>query len=231
MSVSDEELMAFADGELDAQRRAIIQAAVEADEALQRRVEAHRRMRTKLADAFSGVLSEDMPARLRAAAAGEAQSAEVVQLGARRSARWSMREWGAMGASLAAGWLIAVGLFTSTTPALKTDGDGLVASGVLSRALDTQLASDEAGAVRVGLSFRAQSGDYCRTFSLTQNDVSGLACRERQSWRVLVTAREQNAGEVRMASAPAIMDSVDQIIEGEPLDAEAERQARDRGWR
>jgi hypothetical protein len=186
-------------------------------------------LRQTLADSFSGVLNEETPLRLAKATAQPA--GQVIDLGARRNARWSVREWGAMAASLAAGWVIAAGLFMSNAPSLRVNSEGVVASGVLARALDNQLAADGAGAVRVGLSFRAQDGEYCRTFSLPENDVGGLACREADDWRVLVTAREEGGGEVRMASAPIVMDVVDQIIAGETLDAAAEREARDRGWR
>jgi anti-sigma factor RsiW len=48
MTISREELAAFADGELGAARAAEVAAAVAADGALQAQVEAHRALRAQL---------------------------------------------------------------------------------------------------------------------------------------------------------------------------------------
>lgn len=231
--IDEAKLMAFADGELDGAEREDIARAVAADPALQARVEAHRRLSGRLAGAYAGVLEESVPERLRAAAqAASPREAEVVDLSARRAARWSVREWGAMAASLAGGLIIGFGAMRAEAPLIAVTGEGMTAQGALARALDTQLAADEAGAVRIGLSFRAEDGGYCRTFELTARATAGLACRGDGGWSVAMTAAQPNQGELRMAGAPTeILAAVDARIAGEPLDAEAEAAARDAGWR
>jgi hypothetical protein len=231
MTIDEEKLMAYADGELSAAERAEIEQALAADDGLRARLEAHQRLGTRLAGAFDGALAEPVPARL--AEALKPKAAEVVTLADRRAARpkWSAREWGAMAASIAAGLFIGVGVMNTQSPLIAATDSGLVARGELARALDTQLASDQSGAVRIGLTFRAESGEYCRTFDLTERATSGLACRVEENWNVAMTSAHASGGEVRMAgAAPEILAAVDAMIAGEPLDAESEQQARDRDW-
>jgi hypothetical protein len=229
MSVDDETLMAFADGELSGDARAAVEAALAQDSALRARLQAHEALRARLSSAFDGVLSEPTPAPL--AAAARKHSAVVVNLAERRLARWSVREWGAMAASVAAGLLIGIGLMNTQAPMIAAVDGGLEARGALAQALDHQLASDAPGAVRIGLSFVSRDGGYCRTFSMTRSDISGLACRNSDGWAIATTA-QGGGGEVRMASAPApILAAVDAMIAGEPLDRTEETKARAQGWR
>jgi hypothetical protein len=230
MKADDERLMAYADGELSPAERAEIETALAEDEGLREALTAHQRLRTRVSGAFNDAMNEAVPARLRDAAAP--REAQVVNLAERRAAKWSVREWGAMAASVAAGLLIGVGVMNTQAPLIAATGDGLVAQGALSRALDTQLASDEAGAVRIGLTFQAQDGGYCRTFDLTRSNTSGLACRDEGGWQVAMTAASESGGEVRTAGASAeILAAVDEMIAGAPLDAAGEARARDAGWR
>lgn len=231
MSVDDEKLMAFVDGELTGAERAAIEAALEQDAGLRERVEAHRALRGRLSSAFDGALSEPVPQHLLDAAQ-KAREADVIDFSARRAAKWSFREWGAMAASVALGLVIGVGTMQRSQPMFETASEGLVARGALSHALDTQLASDEAGAVRIGLSFRDQEGGYCRTFDLTDGGASGLACRGNSSWSIQLMADSHGGGEIRQAgAAPEVLNAVEAMIAGDALDAESERAARDAGWR
>lgn len=236
MSVDNDKLMAFADGELPPDERAGIERALAGDPALREKLAAHKRLRAHLSQAFDGALDEPVPQRLRdilgpPAPATRAPGAEVVDIAGRR-AKWSVREWSAMAASLAAGVVIAFGVAGTNAPMMALTADGLAARGPLAAALEEQLAAGEDGAVRIGLSFRAQDGVYCRTFDLTRAGVSGLACRDDGSWRVEMTTAHTDAGEVRMAgAAPELMAAVEARIVGEPLDAASEARARDAGWR
>ncbi|MEZ6023076.1 MAG: zf-HC2 domain-containing protein [Hyphomonadaceae bacterium] len=181
MSVSDEKLIAFVDGELDGAERAEVEAALAADATLAARAEAQRKLRTRLSAAFDGALDEPVPERLRAATEAAPRAADVASMADRRAAKtrpqWSFREWGAMAASLVGGLVIGLGAMNANAPMIAPGDDGLVARGQLARALDTQLASDEAGAVRIGLSFRDQNGAYCRTFDA--RGTAGLACNQQ----------------------------------------------------
>jgi len=233
MTIDDAKLMAYADGELAPEERGEVERAVAADPQLRAQLEAHQRMRAQLSDAYADMLEAPVPEQLLAAARGAApRSGEIVDLSARRAAwpQWSVREWGAMAASLVGGLIIGFGAMNTQPSLIAVTADGMSARGALARALDVQLASDDAGAVRIGLTFRARDGAYCRTFELTDRGTAGIACRDGGGWDVAMTAEQPAQGEIRMASASALFATVDGMIEGEPLDDDAEAQARDAGW-
>jgi hypothetical protein len=243
MRFSDEMLMAYADGELDLVARAEIEAAMARDPAIAQIVERHRAVAAQLRSAYGGVLEEPVPERI-ASLVAEPGAAAVVDLASRRVARDArampggprMPQWAALAASLAIG--LFVGFLATRGPSAPYEetGTGLVARGELDRALTTQLASAPGDAeVRIGISFRDHRGDYCRTFQMHREaPLAGLACRAGEDWKLqlLATAPAQH-GELRpAASMPmAVLHAVDAAIEGEPLDAAAESNARKAGWR
>lgn len=251
MKISDEMLMAYADGELDRADAARVEAAIATDPALAAAVERHRALRTRLASQFAGVLDEPVPERLLASARGDAAATadtvvDIRDLATRRAPaprrRWAWPEWGAMAASLLLGMLVVQVWHAREQDdgVLVAGADGLLrAHGPLAGALDAQLASapDPAAEVAVGISFRAADGRYCRSFVMRREPArSGLACRDASGWQVPVLgeAAAGPGGELRLAStalSPAVRAEVDARIDGEPLDAEGERAARDAGWR
>jgi hypothetical protein len=247
MQFSDEILMAYADGEVDADTRLQIEAAMTLDPTLAQRIDKHRRLRTDLGAAFGGVLDEPIPTRLLDAASAPraANSASIADLNAVRAAkqsgrtakRWSWPEWTSIAASLLIGILAGrSALQPSQSGLFATDADSVVATGELSAALDEQLSgAPDNAAVSIGLSFRATGGEYCRTFAT--NSAAGVACREGDAWKVRAlseAAANAPAGEYRMAGSelpPAILTAVEGIRDGEALDKEQERTARARGWK
>jgi hypothetical protein len=189
------------------------------------------------------VLDEPVPERLAPAAMdGRAQVRVDVlaQAGARPlPARWSWRQWGGMAASLAAGVLAgALGwqqIHGNPGAPFGRQGDALVARGELADALSTRLAADAPdGRVRLGVSFAAKGGGYCRSFQL--GATAGLACRQDGEWRIPVLAQEERAEQTGYRQAgsgmpAAVLDAIDARIAGASLDAAAERAAREQGWR
>jgi hypothetical protein len=123
---------------------------------------------------------------------------------------------------------------------MRGAGGALVARGPLATALSNQLAADQSrnSAVQIGVSFRAKSGDYCRTFALAGAvSPSGLACRHGEEWQVEALTQEPGTvGEsgyrtAGSAMSATILKSVEGQIAGEPLDQAGERAARERGWK
>ena len=192
--------------------------------------------------AGSGTIASLDAARKRKARArelagmGEAPAASGVAVAGGGRRAWP--RWGALAASLAVG-VLAGGLWmggAGQDPGfVATDGSGrLLAQGALAGALSQQLAA-EAGAdkrVRIGVSFAARGGGYCRSF--TAGGSAGLACREGERWRIPVLQEEPAAGAAyrqAASTAPAaVLEVIDERIDGMTLDAAAERAARDRGW-
>lgn len=233
MKFTDETLMAYADGELDAALRVAIEAEMARDPEVARVVERHRKLAARLRSAYDGVLEERVPARLVSLV--EART-PVAALPARRAARPGSLPpvaWYAMAASIV--FAVLLGFLLAREPAgpYEKTGAGLVARGPLAHGLDTQLASAPGGgAVRIGTSFRHRDGSYCRTFTYDQRDA-GLACRRAGNWMIeALASTEIQDGEVRTAaSMTEVLRAVDAAIDGEPLDAAAEIAARDAGWR
>lgn len=246
MNLDDETLMAYADGELDAARRAEIAAAIQKDPELARRVERHRALRAEVAGAFGRVLHEPVPEKLVASARGAAAPpaaesrgrGQVVQFPGRTGhtppARWGLPQWAAMAASLFVGALISLKVFAPGDELLETRAGALVARGALASALDRQLASAQGAAdpVLIGLSFRAQDGNYCRSFTLRSASTAGLACRVGGEWRIPVTAAAQVTDGMRTAASPpaAVLQAIEARISGEALDAAGEQAAVRGGW-
>jgi anti-sigma factor RsiW len=84
---SDEALVAYLDGELDADERSHVEAWIDADPAVQSRLLALAESAGALRSAFADVVAEPVPERLIAAARGEtapATEAEIVVLRPRR---------------------------------------------------------------------------------------------------------------------------------------------------
>ncbi len=261
MNISDEKLMAYADGELDAAQRAEVEAAMAADPEVARRVVQHQALRKQLGATFDGALMETVPERLVAAvrSAPTNVSATVTDLRRVRAARaaeaaaaakragaprrpWTWVEWSAMAASVAAGAVIAhLALRSPGADRIGTQGGQLVAQSDLAQALSNQLASDPPAnsAVQIGVSFRAKSGDHCRTFVVkNRSPLGGLACRQGDAWHVQVLASAiapagaQGGYKPASVEMPAAVTAAAQIaIDGEPLDAAAEAAARDKGWK
>lgn len=238
MSVTAEDLMAYADGALEGADKARVEAAIAADPSLWAQVERHRALSGRLAAAYAPMIEEAVPPRLTRAAREAPTADNVASLDAARARRatspWRVREWGAMAAALLLGVIIG-GQTLRPAGGIVASHDGLEARGALARALETQLAADD-GPVRIGLSFRSKSGDACRTFSASSGALNGLACKDGASWRIDIAMRgaARTATEFRTAGVdtpPEVLARVDELIVGDPLDATDEKQARSQRWR
>jgi hypothetical protein len=244
MTFSDETVMAYVDGELDNATRAALEVAMTTDTDLAERVAREHRLRARLHSEFNPVLREPIPERLLAAAndtSAKGRTGNIISFKRIPARGWSWPQWAAVAASLVLGVLIAPQLRhePSEGPLGIRDGE-VLASGVLADALSEQLASNQVAnaPVHVGVSFLSRNGDYCRTFMLrNKGAVAGLACREGGSWRLQVLAALDRAtsasGEYQPAASslpPAIEQSVDALIVGDPLDAKGEAAARRKGW-
>jgi hypothetical protein len=238
MKIAEETLMAYVDGELDPAAAARVEAALADDPELAAAVAREHALRRRLQSAFGRIAEEPVPERLVAAARGETVRPQAAfGRPARRRGTW--RYWGAMAAGILIGVLFARTLPDRGSHPWASGADGvLLASGELAKALNTQLASAPAAdAATIGLSFKTDRGQYCRTFTTTRpRALAGLACRSSQGWVVptLLETQPASAEQMRTASSalpPALLEQVEARIAGEPLDATAERAARDAGWR
>lgn len=244
MPIDDEMLMAFADGALTGPEAETIARAVAADPLLAEKLAQHRQLREMLSDAFAPVLDEPVPAALLQATVSRAPAAPVADIAAARERRDGRRaafvqRWGSIAAALAVG--LFAGHLADFSGGLVKQKDGtLYAKTTLSIALDDQLASEDpavrSSPVRIGITFRNQADQYCRTFSAArENSLSGIACRHKGKWEIRMAAAAnavQGESGYRMAgSDTAIMEAAQAMMKGEPFDAATEARARAKTWK
>lgn len=222
----EEMLIAYVDGELAAPEAARFETEIAADPALAAEVARHKSLAAKVGGAYAPVLEEAIPPQLLTVAAA------ANDRGGRP--RGGLMPWAGMAAALVVGVLAGRAVWPSEGPLAPRHG-ALVAQGGLDEALTSQLAA-QPGAVKVGLSFKTADGRYCRTFRSAADRLAGLACRDDGRWVAhTVTAwTPPPATAYRRAGSdipPEVLASLDALISGAPLDAAAERAARDKGWR
>lgn len=232
MSVTPERLAAYADGELNAADRMVVEAELEGSPELRAQLAAHHTLKASLAAHFAPIAEQPVPERLITAVRRHASDADIIEFKrpkSDRSSASSLRRWT---------WLAAPALAASVALAVFVPGSRQTddyASGELARALDQQLVATQSSTapVRILLSFRSDDDRYCRAFSAAS--VAGIACRGGAGWRLeeRIAASGQSAPEYRQAGSGAedLMAAVQEMAAGPALDAVEELQARTRGWR
>ena len=234
----EEEIVAYVDGEMADAARAAFEARMANDPALAGEVSRHRETIERLRAAYPEREDKafDAPA-LTALGLGEAEVVEF-SVGRRRRATILARPWwaGAIAASLVCG--ILIGRVIPAGPGgqdIVADRYGqLVAAASLDRALTSQN-DGSAGAIKVGMTFRAADG-FCRTFRLADGNA-GLGCRTGDQWSILALvkgrAEEPRSADFRLAGdefPPSLMSEVDARIVGTPLTPSEVEKARRARW-
>lgn len=236
MSVTREELAAYADGELAPTDTRRIEAAIAADPALGEKVAAHRAFKARLSAHFAPILDEPVPHSITALfPKPESSGANVIDFVAaairqRQSRKPVLRSpWLRFGGpALAASLALGLVLIQQSG---SSDG---YAKGELVAALDSQLAADQSvdAKVRVLISFANTEGELCRGFATAAQ--SGIACRNAKGWKLerkLPGMTGQGTDYRQAGSADAeLMAAIQDIATGAPLDAAGERAAMAKGW-
>lgn len=226
--IDEATVIAWIDGELEEGEAERVAAQVAVDPDLQAVAERHRRMLARFASAFDPIVREPVEAPA---------SAPVVSLAAVRAKREDIpqrafRPWYGWGGAIAASLVIGVliGHQLGSAPGIGDGKGALALAAPVAKALDHQL-SGQPGAVRIALSFRDRDNHLCRSF--TGNDLSGVACREGGTWQLRYGAPSAatKQADYRMAGMDAAKaEVIDAMIAGDPLDRDAEEEARDSGW-
>jgi hypothetical protein len=228
MSVTREELAAFADGQLDEPRRSEVAAAVARQPALASEVDRHRALRQRLAAHFAPTLDEPVPERLTVLLGGrETNVSDIATARQHRTSRGFPRSGWVVGPALAASLVLALFLPRGTP-------QGYAAPKVAAALNDQLVVTQPSDApTRILLSFRNHSGQYCRVFSGAAQ--SGIACKDQSGWQLQSTAggARPEQGPYRMAGSPAaaVMASAQDMAAGPALTAEEEAAAKAKGWR
>ncbi|GJL96216.1 MAG: hypothetical protein DHS20C06_00330 [Hyphobacterium sp.] len=232
MTYTDEDILAYIDGEMPAADRTAFETALAADADLAARTEHHRRLGNSVKSHYAPIANAPVPDRIAEMLAlrDEAPAGDTL---IDRFKAWFAHPLAMPGASAMASLAIGILVGAQFMP-LQTgiSGDTSLASANLAAALS---AADGTQAWQMPVTFRDETGRYCRAFRGTETGTSGLACREGESWQVnlLVTGNGGEAVGYQLASSPLpaiILESVDGLIEGDPLDAEAIETAAQSNW-
>jgi anti-sigma factor RsiW len=240
MNLTDEVLIAYADGELSGEELRAVEAGLKDHPDLAAFVARQQALRQYVESSFAPILREDVPQALRDAVADAPVSwrwrwnrASAGTPLSRRVLLWSGVP---AAAALACGVLLGDAIVPESVFHVNNAGT-MTAQGILAAALDTQLASAQIGdeRVRIGISFHAKDGHYCRSFEEpgASASLAGIACRDGKNWSVrALAATPSDNSQYRMAGGmpDVIRGVISGTMSGEPLDAAAEREARDRGW-
>ncbi len=234
--VTDELLVALADGELPPEEMRRLEAAVAADPALAARLEALVAAGVMARRAYADVTAEPVPDRLLAAVlAADAATAPAPPRAANAPA-WR-RAWPAIAASL----VLGLGLGHLSAPLFEREGGGIASlPAPIVAALSVGASGDRvetggAPAVTVLATHRLADGTVCRAIDVTgAAPASALACREAGTWRLvaLVGRTAEAGGGYRPASGldPMLQEVLDARGAGPALGADEEAALRARGW-
>ncbi|PCI64129.1 MAG: hypothetical protein COB37_02925 [Kordiimonadales bacterium] len=192
--ISDETLMAYADGELSADETKKVRAALEVDSLLQEKLERHHALNASITDAFSALDNVPLPRGLtdilartkaeheRAAAATKAaiNSPSVWQ---RFLSKLQLPSWqqGAVAASLLVVAALSVQQFTRSPASDFSEQTAIL--------LDSVSSGSAAQAILVTASYQRTDGTFCRSFTqAVKPQELTLACKEAgATWQMAGT--------------------------------------------
>lgn len=258
--LTDETLMAYADGELDPPARADVEVALAQDPEARRRLEMFMATGAPLADLFSKPMREPVPAHLLAIIAEH----EPVR---RRRPLSALLDWG-VGRALFGGprwagaiaWglpvlLLAAGIgwhWLGTEDHLQQlvtlEHGQIFAQGPLNATLETAPSGSDvslgsgaaAFTMQAVLTFKNRRQDFCRQYAVRTPDsaYAGIACRGSDGrWRldlhIAVAPHSPNRDRIVPAGKAheTVEAAVSKLIEGDALDQNDEKALIRNGWR
>jgi hypothetical protein len=241
MTITDDMLSAYLDGELSAEDRARVDAALASDAGLAARLKALHAATRRFADAIRETDKEPMPEGVENLLRPQTDNVFAFRPKKREQPKWVRPA--AIAASIFA-LVVAVGLL-GNGPGGSSENLIIAAGPVdrtssLHRALDrtpsAETASVGAGRLSPIATFRIAGGGVCREFLASQKDraVRAVACRDDRQWTVKIAATEAaSAGGYQPASGPAaaIGAYIDSAIEGDALGPDEERALIEAKWR
>ncbi len=238
---SDDILVAYADGELDAETRRVVDEAVAKDSDLARRIDQFAESRQRTKAALDPLLDEPVPDDLQARIAAmvdEAgdvadESGTVVAFAPRAKAPvWQLP----LAASIA---LVAGGLIGYVAATSTVDEAGQIAAVNLDRpeianALTSVTSGEERpigdDRFRAIATYTEPDGSLCREFEVDHADrstVVAVACRENEGWALqfTVVAGRASTGYAPASSLEALDAYLTAVDASAPLSVDAEAAA------
>ncbi len=253
MTVTDEKLSAYIDGELALDEIEAINNALKSDAALAARLAELKRPDRLIAAAYGEIDKEPMSEaimdllRPEAGDGGTAIGGNIVRFPLslmRAPQKWAMPL--AASVALAIGVGVGVQLTSDNGPERR---ENILLAGVIEaaspihQALDSVPSSEtyslNGASVTPVLTFKSKEGDYCREFLVASDAVTSraVACRMNDQWAVqfaMVSDRNMDPDSFSTAStaaSPAFDSFVDELMGDEPLASDDEAAIIKRQWR
>jgi surface antigen len=244
---SDETLVAFADGELDAATNAAFKATLDRDPALAKRLAAFRATRNALKTALGPIERETVPDHLTrfVMTNGEAHSRRPVQP-VRRAHRFALPMAAALAFIVAGVGGYWVGARSGSLPGSGTLAAAAAAEPELQRMLaaapdgmaGTWKEGGHSGEIVLRATYRTRAG-ICRSFSLSGaadagSVIGGVACIGPTGWRtqVIGLGRSSDGSIAPAGGAGQAADAfLDRVEAEDPLNAAAVQDLILSGWR
>jgi len=240
LHLTDEILMAFADGELDEPVAAAVAKVMAQDPAVARKIVEFQQSRRLTRSVFASNLAPEVPSELRAAISAQIEAYEVSSIGRERPEPIQMKSLRpsrayltkmALAASFAA-VAVAGGYFLGqqTRPGtghLAKLEDPLVLQ-ELGRVASGREVELPVGRLRVVSTYRLADESLCREFRLhsTVNATNAVACRtDRWNVTLALAAPAQDAGYVPSSGGDLVDGYLGSLGAGSPLEGEAELKA------
>jgi len=249
MSLTDEQISAYLDGELPDDELKAVEKALDADPAAAARLAAFRRVDSIVKEAHGAPEDQEIPDAVLSLLEDaepdphEQPTAEVIPFRAKiRGVPLALAASIALGVGVTFGPGLMPGNQAPGTPSLAyavgplPSADPLV--GVLETAASAERVAAGPATVTPVLSFATVDGRYCREVNIAQDAeaIAAVACRSEGIWTIAVTAASEPVGPVQgfeTASDPqpaGIATFVEQMKTGDALSVEEERRLIASGW-
>jgi hypothetical protein len=240
LHLTDEILMAFADGELDEPVAAAVARVMAQDQAVARKIVEFQQSRRVTRSVFASNLAPDVPSELRAVIAAQIEAYETASAaGKRREPAEARRIWPsrlhpmkmALAASLAA-VAVASGYFIGRQSQPEAGRLAHLEDPLVLRELSRLESGHEvelpAGRLRVVSTYRLPNASLCREFRLqsTSATAGAVACRTDE-WKItFALAEPAKSAEYVPSSGGDLLDAyLGNLGAGNPLDGETEAKA------
>jgi hypothetical protein len=240
LHLTDEILMAFADGELDEPVAAAVASVMAQDPAVARKIVEFQQSRRLTRSVFASNLAPDVPTELRAAISAQIEAYEVANKADERpelvepKRLWPRTAYPmkmALAASFAA-VAVATGYFIGSQSQPEAGRLAVLEDPLIFKELSRLGSGREAelpiGRLRVISTYRLQNGSVCREFKLQSPSAAtdAVACRSDE-WNItFALAEPAKSAEYVPSSGGDLMDTyLGNLGAGNPLEGEAEAKA------
>lgn len=244
MNISDEQLSAFLDAELPESEMELIRQQIIEDETLANRLAEFAMVDEQITQHYSAIDARPLPdaiTQLLAAAPTETKapvSAQIIAFPVWKKIQRGLQQH----AAIAACTLLVLGYgFIQLLPSTQNsplDNWSAIAAVLDTAASGTEQTLAQGQRIKPRLTFVNQAGNYCRQFFIVdaQGSAETIACRIDGEWQTDVSVATQAAPDSldyqTATNQAAVLDErLDEIMQGDALDAQQEASAIQRGWK